>query len=82
MKIDYSDFLEHLIDNFVRNDNKLQSHLESSNYEFDLIDFIKYMLDYEVDSYNFYLSSIKHYYRLYDCKDISGDDIDTFLTNR
>lgn len=79
MKIDYSDFLDHLIDNFVRNDNKLQSHLESSNYEFDLIDFIKYMLDYEVDSYNFYLSSIKHYYRLYDCKDISGDDIDTFL---
>lgn len=79
MKIDYSDFLDHLINNFVKNDNKLQSHLESSNYKFDLIDFIKYMLDYEVDSYNSYLNSIKHYYRLYDCKDILGDDINTFL---
>lgn len=78
MKIDYSDFLEHLISNFIKNDNKLQSHLQSSNYDFNLIEFIKYMLDNEPDSYKFYLNSIKHYHRLYDCKDISGDDINTF----
>ena len=57
MKIDYSDFLEHLISNFIKNDNKLQSHLQSSNYDFNLIEFIKYMLDNEPDSYKFYLNS-------------------------
>lgn len=79
MKIDYSDFLDHLITSFTHNDNKLQSHLTSSYYDFNLIDFIQYMLVNETESYNCYLNSIKHYYRLYNCKDIAGDDINTFI---
>jgi len=79
MKIDYSDFLDHLINSFITNNKRLQNHVESGHYAFDLIDFIEYMLDNEVESYNCYLNSIKHYYRLYDCKVISGDDINTFI---
>lgn len=78
MLIDYSNFTKHLIDNFIKNTDKLKKYLESSYSNFDFKAFVEFLFLKEPESFNCYIEALKQNYILYNCGNIKGNDLNTF----